>query len=118
MEYGMKGSIVAILIGVWATFALDVYSTLNSSPWTAERFASENGGKDSLMHWVKIGGAVGVGGGLLASIVSWKIWPVIATVGVTVMMYTFYVHAVNRGLSRAAGESAGAALGEMAVGAV
>jgi hypothetical protein len=34
-----NGATAAILIGVYATFALDVFSTLNSSPQTTEIFA-------------------------------------------------------------------------------
>lgn len=97
MEKGVGGSLVAILIGVWATFALDVYSTLNSSPQTTEIFAKDR--EDSLMHWVFIGAAVAVGGGFIASIVSWKLWPLLATGGVALMMHLFYVHAKNRGLN-------------------
>lgn len=92
---GNNGSIIAILIGVWATFALDVFSTLNSSPQTTELFAGER--QDSLMHWVAIGDAVGLVGGLTASILSKKIWPFLAVVGVCGMMHFFYSHAVTRG---------------------
>ncbi len=90
-----SGSLVAILVGVWATFALDVFSTLNSSPQTTELFAEDR--QDSLMHWVKIGTAVGVGGGAAASIISKKPWPFVATAAVSVGMYLMYVHAVKRG---------------------
>ena len=31
-----SGATWAILLGVWATFSLDVYSALNSSPQTTE----------------------------------------------------------------------------------
>jgi len=94
MEYH-NGSIAAILIGVWATFALDVFSTLNSSPQTTELFASER--ENTLMHWVLIGSGVAVGGGLVATFVSGKIYPVIATVAVAGGMYCAYTHAVSRG---------------------
>lgn len=93
------GSLAAILIGVWATFALDVFSTLNSSPQTTELFAGER--KDSLMHWVTIGSGVAVGGGLAASVVSKKPWPFVATVLVAAMMYGFYLHACKRGQGKA-----------------
>jgi hypothetical protein len=89
------GSLVAILIGVWATFALDVFSTLNSSPQTTELFAGER--EDSLMHWVLIGGAVGIGGGLAATVISRKPWPLIATLVVSFGMLAMYKHAVVRG---------------------
>ena len=90
-----NGTSIAILVGVWATFALDVFSTLNSSPQTTELFADDR--KDSLMHWVRIGSAVAVGGGAVAFAVSGKVWPMLATVGVALGMYAMYAHAVQRG---------------------
>lgn len=94
MEYA-NGSITAILIGVWATFALDVFSTLNSSPQTTEIFADDR--EDSLMHWVRIGSAVAIGGGAIATFTSGKLWPVLATIAVAGGMYYAYAHAVKRG---------------------
>jgi hypothetical protein len=91
----MSGSMTAVLIGVWMTFALDVFSTLNSSPQTTELFASER--EDSLMHWVLIGSGVAVGGGAAASAISKKPWPLIGATAVAVGMYLLYKHAVKRG---------------------
>lgn len=95
MENGLGGSVVAILIGVWATFALDVFSTLNSSPQTTELFAADR--SDSLMYWVCIGSATAVGGGAAATVISRKPWPLIATLLVAGGMYFLYRHAVKRG---------------------
>lgn len=95
MGDGMQGSTIAILIGVWATFALDVFSTLNSSPQTTELFAKDR--QDSLMHWVLIGGGVAIAGGGVATVVSKKPWPLIATVLVALGMLAMYRHAVKRG---------------------
>jgi hypothetical protein len=96
VENGLgNGTAAAILIGVWATFALDVFSTLNSSPQTTELFAGDR--EESLMHWVCIGAAVAVGGGLAGSLVSGKIWPLLAATLVAGGMYGTYRHAVSRG---------------------
>ena len=96
---GVNGSIVAILVGVWATFALDVFSTLNSSPQTTELFAEDR--EDTLMHWVFIGSAVAVGGGTVATVVSGKAWPLIATIIVAGGMVWTYKHAIGRGQGQA-----------------
>jgi hypothetical protein len=95
MENGVNGSMVAVLVGVWATFALDVFSTLNSSPQTTELFAADR--KESLMHWVLVGTGVAIGGGLAATVISKKPWPLIATVLVAGGMFYAYNHAVVRG---------------------
>jgi hypothetical protein len=93
-----NGVSVAILVGVWATFALDVFSTLNSSPQTTEINVDKRA--DSLMYWVKIGSAVAIGGGVTATVVSRKPWPLIATTAVALAMWAMYVHAKRRGLDR------------------
>lgn len=93
-----NGTSVAILVGVWATFALDVFSTLNSSPQTTELNAGAR--TPSLMYWVRIGAVVAVGGGLLAFAVSRKVWPLIATAGVAGGMFLLYMHASRRGLAQ------------------
>ena len=84
-----------MLFGIWATFALDVFSTLNSSPQTTELFARDR--EDSLMHWVLLGDAVAIGGGAFWTFKSGKPWPLIATVLVVVGMHFAYRHAVKRG---------------------
>lgn len=86
---------IAILVGVWATFALDVFSTLNSSPQTTEIFADDR--KDSLMHWVKIGDATAIAGGVAGSVFAKSIWPVVGATAVVIFMHMMYAHAVKRG---------------------
>jgi amino acid permease len=94
VDHAFRGQI-AILVGVWATFALDVYSTLNSSPQTTELFASDRA--SSLWFWVVVGGGVGIAGGAIATFISGTWWPLAATVFVTAMMWFFYKLALRRG---------------------
>jgi len=93
-----NGTTAAILFGVWATFALDVYSTLNSSPQTTELFANDRA--DSLMHWVLVGDIVAVSGGLVWSIGAGTPWPLLATAGVAGGMHYAYKHALTRGIGQ------------------
>lgn len=94
----LNGTTAALLIGVYGTFALDVFSTLNSSPQTTELFAKDR--QDSLMHWVMVGDAVAIGGGIAAGLLSRSPWPVVATVVVVIGMHYAYTHAVNRGVTQ------------------
>ena len=94
----LNGTTAALLIGVYGTFALDVFSTLNSSPQTTELFAGDR--QESLMHWVYVGDAVAIGGGIAAAVLSRSPWPVVATVLVVVGMHYAYTHAVKRGIDK------------------
>ena len=82
--------------GIYATFALDCYSTFCSSPQTTELNAKARA--DTLMKWEGVGGAVAVAGGLAATMYSGDKAPLIGTVVVAALMYGCYVHARNAGL--------------------
>lgn len=100
MEF--NGTTAAILFGVWATFALDMFGSTNSSPQTTEINAGRRA--ETLMKWVYIGDALAIGGGAIASAVSKSAIPLLATVAVSVVFTGFYIHAKNAGLKNA-GES-------------
>lgn len=95
-----NGKQIALLLGVYATFALDVFSTLNSSPQTTELFSKDR--EDSLMHWVVIGDVAAVSGGAVASVITGDVWPIVAVVGIVILMHLLYRHAVNRGQDQTA----------------
>lgn len=92
-----NGKVWAILLAVWATFALDVYSSLNSSPQTTEINAQARA--DTLMKWVRIGDLVAVVGGALGSYISKSVVPLVGAGGVALGMHLLYVHAKNSGLA-------------------
>lgn len=91
----ITGTDVALLLGVYGTFALDVFSTLNSSPQTTELFAKDR--ESSLMHWVVIGDGAAVAGGAAGSYFTKSPWPLVAALAVAGGMHFAYWHAVNRG---------------------
>lgn len=93
----VTGTEVALLLGVYGTFALDVFSTLNSSPQTTELFAGDR--EDSLMHWVMIGDATAIAGGVAGSIFTQNLAPLFAALVVAGGMHYAYHHAVQRGTS-------------------
>ncbi len=82
----------AILLAVYATFALDVFSTFTSSPQTTEINASARA--DTLMKWVKIGFVVALAGGAVGSYAL----PLAATATVAAAMWWMYEHAKQSGL--------------------
>lgn len=93
---GGRGTEVATLILVAATFSLDVFSTLNSSPQTTELNAGAR--TPSLMYWVGLGSGVAVAGGLIGSVVARSAWPLIASSAVAAGMVLLYKHASVRGM--------------------
>jgi hypothetical protein len=94
MEF--NGTTTAILLGVWMTFALDIYGSTNSSPQTTEINAGRRA--DTLMKWVYLGGAMAVGGGAIASVISKSVWPLVGTASISVLFTLLYIHAKNAGL--------------------
>lgn len=86
----------AIILGVYATFALDCYSTFCSSPQTTELNAKAR--SETLMKWVMIGGAVAVSGGLIATAVGKSPWPLVGAGSISVLMFVMYSHAKKVGL--------------------
>lgn len=94
MEF--NGTTAAILLGVWATFALDIFGSTNSSPQTTEINAARRA--DTLMKWVYVGDAVAIGGGAIASAMSKSAWPLVGTIGVSILFTGLYIHARNAGL--------------------
>jgi len=87
----------ALLGGVYATFALDVYSSLNSSPQTTEINAAKRA--DSLMKWVTIADGVALAGGAAGSLIAGSPVPFVAAGFVVLGMHLLYVHAKNSGLA-------------------
>ncbi|MGH7189521.1 MAG: hypothetical protein ACRD2H_13890 [Terriglobales bacterium] len=88
--------LTAALVGIYATFALDVFSTFTSSPQTTELNAKTRA--DTLMKWVRIGLIVALVGGAAGSAIEGNGTPFIATATVAVMMTLMYVYAKNAGL--------------------
>ncbi len=91
-----NGTSTAIIVGVYATLALDIFSTFTSSPQTTELNAKAR--STTLMKWVKIGIVAAVVGGVYGSMQSKRIAPIVATSAVAALMLGLYVHARNSGL--------------------
>jgi hypothetical protein len=79
------------------TNALDVFSAVNSSPWTAYNFANDADARKALkyyvMHAIVITLMVNVGGALIAK----RIWPVFGAATASIYMYWLYDDAVSKG---------------------
>ena len=85
----------AIAFGVYATLALDAFGSVTSSPQTTELFARDREG--TLMKYVYLADAVGLGIGAGASLLDETPWPFVGTAIVCGLMHYLYVHAARVG---------------------
>lgn len=88
----------AVLLGVYATLALDAFGSVTSSPQTTELFARDR--KGTLLKYVYIADAVGLTIGAAASVVDGSPWPFVGTAAVCGVMHGLYVHAAKVGVSQ------------------
>lgn len=87
----------AILFMQSAMMTLDAYSTLESSPWTAENFGADpikaKSCREYLMHAVSYSMAYAIASALIAQ--SW--WPIIGAVASNGYLIWLYLRALDRG---------------------
>lgn len=93
---------VAFMVAVGESF--NVMSALNSSPWSAENFTSDDEMTASLMKYIKWTAAVCVTMGAVASYIDRTPWPLAGTVAVTILAWWLYDRAAQIGLERNAPE--------------
>lgn len=79
--------------------SFNIFSAMNSSPWTAENFGADEEKAKSCRKYVLISiganEALGVGAGLLAL----SLWPVIGTSLASAFMYILYQEALRKGMA-------------------
>lgn len=89
--------LAAVLFMTSAMTTLDAYSTLNSSPWTAENFGADtakaNSCKEYVTHAVVFSTVYAVTSALIAK--SW--WPVMGSLVANVYLVWLYYRALGRG---------------------
>lgn len=89
------GGLAAGLFGIYADLAYNTYSATNSSPQTTELFAGER--DETLWKYVILGHFQALAIGLFGSLLARKLWPLIGTVTVGVVMHCMYRHALHAG---------------------
>jgi hypothetical protein len=79
-----------------ATNAMDVYSALNSSPWTAESFGGDpekaQACREYVYHAMGVTAFYCIAGAILAN----NVWPIIGMVIAEAYMYWLYMRALSR----------------------
>jgi hypothetical protein len=92
-----RNEAAALLFIASSTNAMDVYSAVNSSPWTGYNFANDDRAREALRYYVAhaivITALTNVGGALLAQ--SW--WPIFGATITAAYMYWLYEDAIRKG---------------------
>jgi hypothetical protein len=83
---------------VAAAESFNIFSAMNSSPWTAENFGADEKKARSCREYVGISLVANAGLGVGASILAANIWPFVGTSIVSLFMWWLYRRALLRGL--------------------
>lgn len=79
--------------------SFNIFSAMNSSPWTAENFGADerkaNSCKEYVMWSVAANSALGFGASVLAK----SYWPLVGTTVVSLFMIWIYWRALQRGMA-------------------
>src|SRR5690348_12296207 len=100
-QLGSQGERVAsaILFIQASTNAMDVYSALNSSPWTAQSFGADPEKRKACMEYVHHSLAVTAFYAFSAAALAQNVWPVIGWAIASAYMYWLYKRALNRAMA-------------------
>jgi hypothetical protein len=94
---GAGNALAALLFMTSAMTTLDAYSTLESSPWTAENFGADpdkaKSCKEYLTHAVVFSMAYAAASGFIAK--SW--WPIVGAAIANLYLIWLYLRALDRG---------------------
>src|SRR5581483_11747049 len=86
----------AILFIQASTNAMDVYSALNSSPWTAQSFGADPEKRKACMEYVYHSLGVTLFYSAAASVLAKNWWPMVGWALASGYMYYLYTRALNR----------------------
>jgi hypothetical protein len=93
---GSDRAVSAILFIQASTNALDVYSALNSSPWTAQSFGADPEKRRACMEYVHHSIGVTAFYAIAAAAIARNVWPIIGMVLADGYMYWLYRRALDR----------------------
>ncbi len=95
MKQGAAGVGLAM---VASAESFNIFSAMNSSPWTAENFGADEAKAKSCKQYVVVSVAANTGLGIGASLLAGNAWPLIGTTAVSALMVVIYWRALERGM--------------------
>jgi|SRR5215831_4979576 len=94
------GRVASALLFIGAgTNALDVYSALNSSPWTAQSFGGDPEKRKACMEYVNHSIVVTGFFAAVAALIAHNPWPIFGAVIANIYMYWLYRRALGRAVA-------------------
>lgn len=93
---GAQRTLSALLFLQASTNAMDVYSALNSSPWTAESFGGDERKRRACLEYVHHSVAVTLFYSLASALLARNVWPMIGWAIASGYMYWLYNRALRR----------------------
>lgn len=93
---GRSGT-AAILFLMGGMYSLDVYSAVNSSPWTAHNFAGSDESVEALMFYIAHAVILTLFFTAAASLIDGTWWPLIGGIIGGSYMFWLYMNAIDKG---------------------
>jgi len=93
----MRGPVSALLFMTAGLAALDVFSTMHSSPYTAEVRGGDEENQARVKHWVYMAIALALALSVGSAVIAHSLWPLVGSVFVILFMTWCYNHALARG---------------------
>lgn len=94
-----RKALAAILFLAASTNAMDVYSAVNSSPWTAESFGGDPAKAASVREYVRHALVLTSVMAVVSGYISRSWWPIVGMVLADGYMYWLYERALNRAVA-------------------
>lgn len=89
-------ALAAVLLIQSATNSMDVFSALNSSPWTAQSFGADEEKRDACLEYVHHSLVFTAAFNGAAAVLAKSWWPVIGWAFASAYMYWLYIRALQR----------------------
>lgn len=93
---GDSRALGAILFLAAGTNVLDVYSAVNSSPWTVESFGADPEKAKAVRKYVAHGAVVTSFFCVVSAVVAHSWWPIFGAVLANIYMMSLYAHALKK----------------------
>jgi hypothetical protein len=97
---GTRRGIAAILFLQGVTAGYDVFSAVNSSPWTAESFGGDPEKEASLREYINHGLTITLATATASSFIAGSPWPFFGAMAACAYMYWLYMRAIGRAKER------------------